>query len=116
MKVKSAKGYKAKADKLTSLIVRHKGKCERCGSTSNLQCSHIMSRRYSATRCDLNNVQCLCAGCHIFYTNNPVEFARWIESSIGMVAYEKLREKAHAVTKVDWEATYIDLKRKLDEL
>jgi hypothetical protein len=36
-------------------LVRARGSCERCGTTENLQCAHIISRRYSQTRCRLDN-------------------------------------------------------------
>lgn len=45
--------------------VRERGKCERCGSTENLQGHHI--ERYSVAvdrRSDPSNIEVLCANCH----------------------------------------------------
>lgn len=104
--MKQAKSYKGKCDKLVSKICRSEGRCQHCGSTEWLQTSHIVSRRYSATRCDLSNVQCLCAKCHRFYTEWPKEFSRWITESIGVEKYEELKQKAEQPTKVDWQEEY----------
>lgn len=113
--IKRARGAKAKCDTLTSQIVRSIGHCERCGSTEWLQCSHIVSRRYSATRCDLDNVQCLCAKCHRYFTDWPKEFSRWITQSIGIEKYEHLKQKAETVTKVDWDLELEKLKERAKE-
>lgn len=113
--IKQAKGVRGKADKLASQIVRSIGHCERCGSTDWLQCSHIVSRRYSATRTDLENLQCLCAKCHRYFTLWPKEFSRWITQSIGIEKYEQLKRKAETVTKVDWSAEYERLKERAKE-
>jgi hypothetical protein len=88
------KGAKGKATRLHSQLVRMRGLCESCGSTENLQCAHIMSRSYNATRTDENNAFCLCARCHWFYTKAPIEFARFTFERIGEPAYDALRLKA----------------------
>ena len=96
---------KEKATRLHSLIVRSRGRCEHCGTTANLQCAHIVSRRYSATRTDLENAFALCAGCHMRFTEWPLEFAHFVLSKIGEEKYRALREKAHnPLVKVDWPA------------
>lgn len=64
MKKRTQKSLKAEADKLVSKIVRGYGKCEKCGDNQCLQAAHIYSRRFNATRHDLNNLLCLCAKCH----------------------------------------------------
>lgn len=56
-----------KADKEFSLYIRGRdGRCQRCGKTENLQCSHFWSRQHSSTRYDPDNCVALCGGCHIF--------------------------------------------------
>lgn len=113
--MKAARGYKNKCDKLVSQMIRSTGHCQRCGKTENLQCSHIISRRYSATRCDMDNVQVLCAGCHMYFTHWPKEFSRWITETVGIEKYEELKQKAETVTKVDWEQVYNELKERAKE-
>ncbi len=68
----------------------------------NLQCAHIVSRRYNATRTDLWNAFCLCAGCHMHFTEWPLEFSDFVIREIGEDAYEALKTKATAGGKVDW--------------
>lgn len=104
------RGYKKKADDLFSKIIRSKGLCARCGKGQHLQCAHIVSRRFSATRCDLRNALCLCAGCHHYFTDHPVEFGRFVIDRIGDKLYNQLTAKAHKPTKVDWKLTYEELK------
>jgi len=103
--MKQAKGAKGKADVIASKIVRSIGYCEKCGESEykKLTCSHIVGRRYSATRTDLENLQCLCYSCHYYFENWPKEFSRWITSTIGIEKYEHLKAKAETVTKMNWD-------------
>jgi hypothetical protein len=104
--MKQAKGDKGKCDVLASKIVRSIGYCEKCGEQEykKLTCSHIVGRRYSATRTDLDNLQCLCYSCHYYFENWPKEFSRWITKTIGIEKYEELKTKAEVPTKMDWTA------------
>lgn len=69
-----------------------------------------MGRKFSATRTDETNAQPLCASCHRFFTDHPVEFTRWLFSSIGEAEYDRLYRKAHSATKMDWDTELIRLK------
>jgi 5-methylcytosine-specific restriction endonuclease McrA len=109
MSIKKHKGAKGKCDALFSKIIRNTGICQRCGSREWLQTSHIVSRRYSATRTDLKNAQCLCAKCHRFFTAHPVEFGRWIFTSVGEREYDDLKRKSETVTKMDWDEELLRL-------
>lgn len=104
------KGAKGRATKLHAQIVRARGACESCGGTSNLQCAHIVSRRYSATRTDTDNAFALCAGCHLRFTEWPLEFHSFVLERIGEDGYQRLRKKALSGTKVDWDAEVERLK------
>lgn len=104
MKTTRAKGAKAKADRLFSQLVRSRGACEHCDKTENLQCAHVLSRRFANTRTDLDNAYCLCAGCHMMFTNQPVDFGIFVLNKMGADAYDALELRAHADRKVDWEA------------
>jgi 5-methylcytosine-specific restriction endonuclease McrA len=103
MSIKKYKGAKGKADVLFSKIIRHNKGCQRCGSRNSVQCSHIVSRRFSNTRTDTDNAQALCAKCHQFFTTHPVEFGKWVFSTIGEEKYNQLKRKSEATTKVDWD-------------
>lgn len=88
------KGAKGKATKLHAEIVRRKGQCERCGSEEFLQCAHIVSRTYSATRTSLDNAFCLCAGCHMYFQKWPIEFGLFTFDKIGKRKYNALKKAA----------------------
>jgi len=105
-------GAKAKATKLHSVIVRSVGRCERCGSTANLQCAHIIRRTYSATRTDTANGWCLCARCHFHLDTNPDEFMHFVEQTIGLNTFNQLKRKAldGVGKKFDWNAELERLK------
>ncbi len=100
----SAKQAKAKATSLHSRIVRARGACENCGRTENLQCAHVVSRRYAQTRTRLDNAFCLCAGCHMHFTEWPLSFATFVEQQIGIAHYQKLQLLSQEMKKVDWSA------------
>jgi hypothetical protein len=110
------KGDKGKADKLFSLIIRSVGQCQRCGSQDNLQCAHIISRKYSATRTDERNAWCLCAKCHRRFTDWPREHSHYITETIGSEVYDELRAKAETVTKMNWTQEYERLKARAKDL
>lgn len=98
------KGTKGKATKLHAQIIRDHGFCEKCGSNNNLQCAHIISRKYSWTRTSLDNAFCLCASCHRHYTDNPVEFGEFTIDMIGEDKYHELVVLRETIMKFDWDA------------
>lgn len=115
MPVKRYKGAKAKCDKLFSEIVRSLGECEAAGyapgpCSSQLQCMHIISRRFSATRTDLRNAFSGCAAHHRFYTDHPREFSRFITETWAQEYYEHVFRKAQGLGKVDWDVELERLK------
>jgi hypothetical protein len=95
------KGARGRATRLHSLLVRSRGQCEACGGTNSLQCAHIIGRRYAATRADERNAFCLCAGCHMRFTEHPDEWLDFIDSTIGRPEYDRLKAKAQTVTKTN---------------
>ncbi len=95
----SAATLKRKATVEHSLYVRERdGACVRCGTTSGrLQCAHIISRRYAATRTDEGNAYTLCATCHRRLTEWPHEHVAFFTAQLGSwEAYQALIEKANA--------------------
>jgi predicted restriction endonuclease len=97
------KGAKGKATKLHALIVRAHGSCLKCGTDQTLQCAHIISRKYSWTRTDLDNAFCLCASCHAYFTDHPVDFGQFTIDQIGDDNYTALLRKRQSTDKVDWD-------------
>ena len=107
---KTRKQFKVLADKLWSEIVRSVGLCEKCGKRINLQAAHIFSRRYSHIRHDRSNGICLCAGCHFWAHQNPIEFAKWVIEYLGDDLIDKLEKKKLSLEKVDYEKIYLNLR------
>lgn len=87
-------GPKGKATKLHAEVVRSIGFCQCCGSGERLQCAHIVTRNRNATRTDLANAFCLCAGCHLVFTHNPFKWVDFVVSKIGRDAYDALERKS----------------------
>lgn len=118
MSVAYGTGPKGKATRLHSLVVRSRGRCERCGSTSNLQTAHIVSRRFSATRTDERNAWCLCASCHRRLTDWPNEHVAFAYQTIGEELYAELRQKALSNLRpwksYEWQAECVRLQGLLD--
>jgi hypothetical protein len=78
-----AKGAKLKCDLLFSQLVRERDgwRCRRCGKPGEgvyMQCAHIVSRRYSRTRCDFSNAVALCPACHMSQTDNVWDMAELV--------------------------------------
>jgi 5-methylcytosine-specific restriction endonuclease McrA len=99
------KGAKGKCDRLFSLAVRARGHCQKCGRKTQLQCAHIISRRYSATRTDLRNAWCLCAGCHLEVDTHAGVKMELVEQTIGEETYWELYYLAQSFRgRMDWAA------------
>lgn len=98
-------------------VVRKLGYCERCGSTKELQGSHIIplssSRLLGAT---LNNILCLCMSCHLYWWHkHPLAASEWFNEKW---PGRKRELEKHATelrnnkpTLQDWKNTYERLKR-----
>ena len=68
-------------------------RCEHSGSTDALQCAHIHGRREKSVRWDGMNAVCLSAASHWYFTQNPVDFTRWLEGYLGRAHLDILNEK-----------------------
>ena len=111
MAVKRAKGAKAKADKLFSEVIRSVGYCEADGyddvrCSPQLQCMHIISRRFNATRCDTRNAFSGCAAHHRFFTDHPREFSKFITTTWAQKYYDEVYQNSRNSSlgkQVDWD-------------
>lgn len=92
-----------KLDTLFSKKVRELGYCERCGKTEWLNTCHIHSRRYRQIRWSWLNVLCLCAGCHRWSHDNPMEFADFVKTKRRPKELEELIIKKREIGKLDYE-------------
>ena len=131
MAISTATGFKGKADKLFSRIVRFHGACERCDKVCSWDCepqngshrkecplttAHVITRHRIGTRCDLRNAFCLCASCHRHFEQFPVSFGLFYLDKRGREAYDSLQALAQPGSKVDWQAVCDDLSNEWDRL
>lgn len=103
----------ATCDDLFGKIVRHRGRCENreCGATTDLQCAHGFSRRYRKVRHDLRNGFCLCKGCHMRWTHDPIGWEDWLRSQWGDDQYRQIRFLAISGPRADLSETAARLRR-----
>lgn len=106
-KLKTYRGAKAKADRLFSEVIRSIEVCEAEGwkipCSTQLQCMHIISRRFNSTRTDTRNAFSGCAAHHRFFTDHPREFSHFITDSWAQDHYDDLYQRSQQVIKIDWQ-------------
>lgn len=116
------KGPRGKATEKHAELVHTRGRCERCGKTDcRLECAHIVSRRYAATRTDEGNAWCLCSYCHRYLTENPYEHVQFAVATLGEDGYKALLDKAYATVgqrlgEAFWKAECVRLQALLAEV
>jgi len=94
-------------DKAARLAVleRDGWKCVRCGSTGNIQWSHVHSRRHYCLRWDEDNSKALCAACHCWWTYNPGLAYEWFRKNFSE-RWERITAVLIANPKVNVKALY----------
>lgn len=104
------KVHKNKSDDLCSAITRSLGICQRCQTVlpfKQLHTSHFISRKYSWTRTDLDNVTCLCPSCHAKVEHNAPMHVAWFIELRGQEVHDEVLRKFHTHAEVrmkfDWE-------------
>lgn len=116
-KKRTIKSVKTSCDKLVSQIIRSLGHCERCGKTDGLQAAHFITRSNHTLRWDLDNLICLCAGCHLFWAHKEIqEFVEWFAHRYPTRYTRLMREKNELTqrTLVDYEELEAELKHILE--
>lgn len=83
--------------------------CERCekdykDNPGSLHASHFFGRRRLSTRFDPHNAASHCVTCHQYLGENPIKFAKWIESYVcfhyGELAYADLVQRQSEIVKL----------------
>lgn len=98
---------KAEADRRFSLFIRQRdGKCliptdKPC--VGPLQCCHLLSRRFGATRYDERNAVAGCAGHHAYWTVNPDRWAAFLDTwpRLKFLTLHELRQRAFSGDPMD---------------
>lgn len=102
-----------KLDTIVSLIVRARdGKCVICGSTKQLQCSHLIKRGRLSTRFDLDNCNANCNGCNLRHNNYPEFYTEWFLEHKGYELYGKLISQSQQI----WKPSNAELESLLEHL
>lgn len=108
-----------KADKLFSEVIRSRGECEKCGSKTNLQCAHIISRTNKHLRWDESNALCLCFRCHFFWFHrNPLDAVEWIKKYYP-IRYEFLLREKNIIAEnvgISIHVTISELERRIQQI
>ena len=112
-----------KADRIFSFYIRSRDKwtCQRCFTTypegaTGLHCSHYHSRKKESIRFDPENCDALCAGCHIYFGGNPLDFTLWKLKRMGKSRFDALTVRANQYQKKDRELEYLKIRALLDEV
>ena len=96
--------------------------CQRCGSAVRLndkglpithQASHFQGRRKESTRFDPSNLDCLCSGCHSYFTANPAEHYEWQVKRKGQKLVDEIVLKSNLTQKKQRGLEAIFWKRRL---
>jgi hypothetical protein len=86
-----------KADELVGLIVRtQEPYCVTCGTTEDLQCGHLYSRRAHSTRFDLHpegNCHTQCGRCNLRHVTNKFPYINWYLKNFGEDALVRLHAR-----------------------
>jgi hypothetical protein len=111
-----SKGPRGSADRLFSAIIRGRGECQAIGQewhptcAGRLECSHLISRRYSWTRTDEQNALCLCSSAHRYVGADPGAHFYLGHQIFGLGHWLALRNLASNRDKFDWDAEIVRLR------
>lgn len=94
-------------DAIVSDVVREAADwcCERCQmpfpdrKSRNCHASHFISRKYNSVRFFPDNLTCLCGACHDLLGKDPYEHAKFMETKLGLVRLEELRQRKQRVVR-----------------
>ena len=110
------KHARQEADRLFSLYIRARDRrCQACPETTNLQCAHLISRRYHAVRWDPGNAVALCVADHKRFTEDPLAWDEWCEKRLG-VEWAALKFRARRGGMPDLAYTIAELRAMLKEV
>ena len=113
-----------KLDDITRKIIklRDKDTCQRCmkrASGQGCHWAHIYGRRSYLLRWDLLNSLVLCAGCHRWWHENPLESDEWFKEKFP-ARYEWLqfqkKQPPRTIRTSELQSLYTKLQQKLTEL
>ena len=113
-----AKHARKEADRLFSLYIRARdGACQVCTyERTNLQCGHLISRRYVSVRWDPGNAVALCVADHKRFTEDPLGWDDWCERRLGESEWQRLKLVARRGGMPDLAYVIAELRAMLKEV
>ena len=109
-----------KLDKEVSARCRWKGMCEVCGKMSTLHTHHYIGRRNRALRWVMDNLFCVCSGCHTLRRDSFHQDPIWgREQAVRLrgISWEaKLRAVSQQLNKFTYEENLAMLDMDIDEI
>lgn len=91
-------------DALFSEIIRERDQwqCQCCGvKGKQLDCAHILSRKFKRLRHEFRNAITLCRSCHTEFGARPTEFAAFVNRMVGEPNVDELHRLSREVFKTD---------------
>ena len=120
-KLKSGKSLTRKFDKLwrEKVLENANYECEVCGTTTNLNCHHIIGRRNYSTRWYVPNGVVLCAKHHTFDSDfsahqNPIDFSFWVHKKRGMKWWKDVLNQKNKIWR-NWKLNLEEIEEHLKE-
>ena len=83
-------------DVTREIVLRRGSSCVTCGSSTRLQCGHLITRARYGTRWDLMNCHIQCAGCNLRHEYQPEIYTRWFLNTYGEQEYQNLCNRAES--------------------
>lgn len=106
------------ADRLFSIFIRQRDrKCMRCWDDYakveefGLQCCHVVSRKYRATRWDPDNAIAMDFRCHSWQTNWPLEGDAYFDRHFGKGHVAEMRYRALNLPVPDLDIVLFELRK-----
>jgi hypothetical protein len=87
-----------------------------CTDRTNLQCAHLISRRYFAVRWDPKNAVALCVIHHKQFTEDPLGWDDWCEQHLGPLGWTNLKLTARRGGMPDLAFVIAELRSMLKEV
>lgn len=105
------------ADRLFSLFIRRRdGICQVCRREStNLQCAHLISRRYYALRWNPQNAVAADFHCHLRMTHDPLAWDAWCREYVGSDEWDAMKFRAQRGGKPDLGVVIDEMRLLLEE-
>ena len=114
--------WRDKSDVLFAKLIKKRAgnRCEKCGLRGRMEVHHLIKRNVMRTRCAVKNGICLCSLCHgsgigaAHSTHGNELFLNWVKcSSFGR--YQWVIDHQHDSGRVDWQETFEELRRLINE-